>query len=404
VSGRARALLWAMILGGLVARVVWAFATEGVAYDIEAWRRGEGAFGEERLDFYATVNQTEAFYEWAYPPGFLAWTWAAARLNELTGLPFHGLVQLPAIAADAAIAWLVQAYLGRRGASVGMRLVAAGLVALGPTFAFDSGYHGQVNSLAILPALAGLMAWELWPPGDRRAVVTGALIGAGAAIKFPPLLMLVAVLPSTRSRREALLVIGATAAIPLLVTAPFLVATFEDTLRAFGYGGLSGLGGLSLLVHPAGAEIWLRTFEFELHGLAEVLDDVSILVNLAWLAAACLFLWRYRPPPIPAAVLLWLGFYVLGTGFTFGYLIWGLPFFLAAGLIKQAAAIQAAVLLPTILLYAGPWESDAPIVIYAALMIALWAGFAVGLFAWARRLASGVHCYPPAELCFRREK
>jgi uncharacterized membrane protein len=404
VSGRARTLLWAMILGGVAARVIWAFATQGVAFDIEAWRRGEGAFGTERFEFYAEVNSLEGFYDWAYPPGYLAWTWVAARLNELTGLPFHGLVQLPAIAADAAIAWLVQAFLGRRGAGERTRLVAAGLVALGPTFAFDSGYHGQVNSLAILPALAAVMAWELRPPGDRRALMSGGLIGVGGAIKFPPLLMLAALLPSARWRREAFLVVGAAVAVPLLVTAPFLVATFSDTVRAFGYGGLSGLGGLSLLVRPAGAEIWLRTFDFELHGLAEVLDQVAVLVNLVWLVAACAFLYRYRPPPIAAALLLWLGFYVLGTGFTFGYLVWGLPFLLAAGLIREAALVQAAALVPTILLYAGPWESDVPIVVYAALMIALWAGFAVGLFAWARRLAAKPRCYPPAELSVRREK
>src|SRR5207302_10782054 len=106
------------------------------------------------------------------------------------------------IAADAAIAWLVQAGLGRAGASDRTRLSACALVALGPAFALISGMHGQIDSVAILPAVLALVVWERG--GSRRALAAGLLIGRAASIKTAPGLMVLALLPSVRSRREAL--------------------------------------------------------------------------------------------------------------------------------------------------------------------------------------------------------
>ena len=71
--------------------------------------------------------------------------------------------------------------------------VAGGLLILvlaGWRFAFPAGY----DSVAILPALVALWVWEQ-PRVNRRAVVAGLLIGAGATIETVPIVMLLALIP-----------------------------------------------------------------------------------------------------------------------------------------------------------------------------------------------------------------
>jgi hypothetical protein len=49
---------------------------------------------------------------------------------------------------------------------------------LGPSFIDISGYHGQIDSVAILPAVLALMVWERRPQ-PTRSVRAGLLIGLG---------------------------------------------------------------------------------------------------------------------------------------------------------------------------------------------------------------------------------
>ncbi len=159
------------------------------------------------------------------------WILAADALAGVRG-QFHGWVQLPQIVAGAAIAWLVQDHLGRRGAGERIRLVAVALVALGPSFWIISGYHGQIDALAILFAVAALWFWERSEPGLRRAIVAGVLIGIGASFKTVPGLLLFALLPSVRSVREGAALVVPALAVPLIALVPWLVADFEQTVKS----------------------------------------------------------------------------------------------------------------------------------------------------------------------------
>lgn len=380
-------LVWGLILAGTAIRLVLAFATVGLAYDIESFRLVADQLDRDPLELYGALNVGETF-RWPYPPAFLPLVYACSHLADWTGLPFHGLIQVPAIAADAAIAWLVGDILGRRGASERTRLAAVALVALGPSFAAVSGYHGHMDSLAILPAVAALAVWER-APGARRAVVAGLLIGLGAALKTVPGLMLIALLPSARSHRERVVLVGCALAVPVALLAPFLATDADGVRHALEYTGVPGLGGLSLVVQPDLARFWLTAPDVSPNALTRFLVDHASLVNAVVLGALAIVLLVRRAPAPAAAVATWLAVWVFGTGFFFQYVVWGLPFVIALGSLRAAAALQLALLPPMLIFYRGPWESDAIVPVFVTMMLALWCAFAAGLGVLVRDFVTG---------------
>ncbi|MGI9021602.1 MAG: glycosyltransferase 87 family protein [Solirubrobacterales bacterium] len=392
MTDRGRRLLWLIIAAGTVGRTVLAFATVGQEFDIESLRLVAAQLDESPLELYRIVNAGSdagsiEILRWPYPPGYLPWAAAALALADATGLPFHGVVQLAPIAADAAIAWLVQDYLGARGASERTRLGAVALVALGPAFWLISGYHGQLDPVAILPAVAAVWAWERTPPA-RRGLVAGALIGLGGAVKTVPLLVTLALLPSARSFREAATLIGAAAAVPLLALAPFLIADFDGASRALGgYSGAPGLGGITMLLQPGLSRAVLTgDFPIEIDPLVQALYDNAAVIILLTLAAAAAVLARYRPAPAEGAALIWLGIYVTSPTFFAQYAVWGLPFMLMCAQLGRVALIQAVLLAPTLLLYALPWEAGVATSAYVVAMAALWLLWVAALVAQARAI------------------
>lgn len=386
MSGRGRTLLWAMLGAGAVLRIVLAFETYGVRYDIDSQAIAADALGGDLLHLYSEANGGPT-NRWPYLPGFLPLIAAADGVASATGAAFHAVVQFPEIAADLAIAWLVQDLLGRRGMGERVRLVAAALVALGPSFWMVSGYHGQIDSAAILPAVAALWVWERSPPGPRRAVVAGLLVGLGATIKFVPIVMLVALLPSSESARERLALVTAALALPVVSIAPFLAADWDGVTSTFrSHRELPGMGGLSLVVQPELAESWLRTDRASLSGVSRWLLDNQGPVTGALMAPFVALAFLRRLPAWTAAALLFAALLVFGGGFAYQYVVWSLPFALVAGWLWQAAAVQAALLVPAAMMYWHPfdWES-APL--YSTIMIALWVVVAAALVRLAVRLA-----------------
>lgn len=368
-----------LIACGVLMRLAWVAQTGGLPFDMASVRSVATALLDQPLTLYGDLNP-EREYHWPYPPGYFPWVLASHGLDGAGILGFRAAIVLPAIAADAALAWLVQAGLGRAGASERTRLAGAALVAFGPVFALISGYHGQIDAVAILPAVAALLVWERG--GPRRALAAGLLIGAGASIKTAPGLMLLALLPTVASRREAATLVGAAVALPLAALAPFLVADGAGVVRALGYGGIPGQGGLTMLVDPGLTRYWVQNEHgVGPNGLVAFLSAHGSALTGAALLAAGAFAARRRMEPRQAAVLLWLTFYVLGTGFAFQYAIWGLPFLILAGRLRWAAAVQAGLLVPMLVYYLGPFKVDALLPLYYVLMAAVWAGLAAALAA-----------------------
>jgi hypothetical protein len=388
VTGAYARLLWGLLAVGLVVRVALAFGTQGVAFDMGSLVLVRDQLADDPLHLYGTLTTDLGEFlqpRWPYPPGFFAWIVPAGWLADVTGLPYHGLVQIPAIAADLALALLVQGYLGRRGAPERTRLAAAGAIALGPSFVAISGHHGQIDSLAILPAVAALVLWERG--GARRGLVAGLLLGLGAAIKTVPALVAMALLPTARSAREAVTVVGAAILVPVALLVPFLLAD-DGTLAAVGsYHGAPGVGGLSLLLQPDLATFWLAGAPVERSAASELLFDHGIIILIVALAGAGAFLARYRPPPAQAAVVVWLTVYAFSPNLFLQYAVWGLPFLLLAGYVWQVAAVQLALLAPTLIVYTGPVSEGLALYVYVPLIAALWLATVAGLIGICRGIA-----------------
>jgi uncharacterized membrane protein len=384
MSRRGRRILWALIIGGVVARVVLAFASVGIAYDIESFHRAAAAlFDAHPFSLYASVNTP--IPRWPYPSGLFPWLAVSYQLAQHTSLPFHGLVQLPAIAGDGLLTWVVQAYLGDRGRSERTRLIAAALVALGPSFIFVSGWEGQLDPAAIAPAALGLLLWGRLPQG-RRAVTAGLLIGLGAAIKTVPIVVVLALLPRVAGRREAGLLLGTAIGLPVLLMAPWVLAEPHATLDALRYTGLPGIGGLTLLVQPSLADSWLLSAPGHLSSLNSTLLDIRGPLLALSAAAAALYLVRRKPEPAKGALIAWLAVYVLSVNFGPRYLVWALPFALMAGYLWEVAVLQVIAFPAALAIGTRPHPSlDWLPTVYVILMITLLVAFALWLVLLVRR-------------------
>jgi len=366
-DARFRPMLWGIIALGVAAGTILALSTRGDPYDMESFGLVRAALDHGPLEPYALFAQ-QGIVRWPYPPAFFPWIWVSGALAG-HGLSFAFFVRVPSILADAALAWLVQDFLGSRGVGARTRLVAAGLVALGPSFLAISGYHGQIDALAILPGVAAVSLWERRGHGASRALAAGLLVGVGGALKTVPLLLLLALLPSVRSRREALTLLAA-AALPLAVAfAPFALAGKLPSVHVLTYRGLPGAGGLSLLAQPDLSLATLGISPTRLSGPSDALVRYGGLLVGAGLLAVAAVGARSRARALPLAVLLWLAVYAFGVNFFFQYALWGLPFFLMAGYVREVLVVQAVLLLPTLVYYGRPWHLPAVAIAYTAIML-----------------------------------
>lgn len=395
--------IWVVIGAGLLLRLALVVTTSGQSYDMGSFETVALALRHNWSHVYSQVNPGAHTFHWPYPPGYFAWI-AFADAIRGGGLEFARLIRIPPVLADAAIAWLLARELGRRAGSRAA-LAAAALVSFGPVFVVISGYHGQIDSLAILPAVAAALVWERGGatlarghgggPRIDRALLAGALIGVAGSIKTVPIVMVLALLPTARDWREGARLVAAAGAVVVVSLAPFLITDLAAVRHVGRYGGVPGAGGLSLLVQPDLARVWL-TGPVRPSGVTKAIVDHATILNLVVFAGiAVLLAWR-RPPAIRAAAILWLGVWAFGSGFFFQYLVWGLPFLILDGRLFAVAALQAVVLVPMLLFYLGPWHSEALVVLYAGVMLALWLSWCAGIVALARRAPSGLaHSHAP---------
>jgi hypothetical protein len=379
------ALVLAMILTGTLLRLVLAQTTRGLAFDIESWTAVRRALSHSALHLYAQVNP-RPLYHWPYPPGFLLFVPPVALLSDVLGVGFGHLIRLPSILADGAIAWLVWWGLGTRFTR-SERLLGAALVVFGPVFIAISSYAAQIDSFAILPAVIALLVWER-EAGRRRAWIAGALIGVAATVKTVPLAMLLALAPSARSWRELAELVLSAVAVLFASLLPFLIADAAGVLGIAHYTGVPGMGGLSLVIQPDFAQIWLTRLVHPSGLESWLFERHAALLNGVALGAFAVYAAWFRPRPRIAATVLWLVVLALGSAFFFQYLVWGLPFFLLAGYLRTTAALQALITAPMLIFYLGPWRSGAIVYPFVALMITAWVAWVAALALLSRHRAT----------------
>jgi hypothetical protein len=200
-----------------------------------------------------------------------------------------------------------------------------------------------------------------------------------------------ALLPSVRSPREAATLLASAAAVPLALLAPFLATDPGAVWDHLTYRGFPGLGGLSLLVQPDLPLFWQAGHDYAPNAVTEALVDGGGVVVAAGLLATAVLLARTRPDPLGAATIVWLALWLLGVNFFIQYLVWGLPFLLARGELRAAAAIQALAGPALLLLYVDVSSEPAIWAVYTVPMLALWA-------LWAALLAQRVRRYAAAAM------
>lgn len=343
LSRRQRVALVALLVVGTGVRVWISLTNYGVVYDTDTASIVAHLLATHPLHAYSSVR-------YPYPAGYLPVLLGSHAVSTLTGVPFWKLWKLPATIGDAGLALALVWGLGRRGCSASLRLGAAAAVALGPIFVIVSGYHGQLDPVAILPALVAVVLWEAG--GARRAWSAGILIGLGAAIKTVPFFVVLALLPTARSRREAAIAVGCAVAVPLLTLLPFLIDNFGPTWKSLTFNhGVGGLGGLSVLVQPSLVHGWLvgplpHLSSATLFFTAKQNLMVGVAVLLA-AGVAC----RRRLDAVDGAVLIWLGVYIANFNWAYQYFVWGLPFFLLAGWLRQAVLLQLLLIVPAVEMY-----------------------------------------------------
>jgi uncharacterized membrane protein len=264
----------------------------------------------------------------------------------------------------------------------------AALVALWPMNAFSWEFRFDLLPTALL-AVGLLFAFR------QRWLLSGVLLGVGAAAKWTPALavaVLVVWLVANRRWRTAAVHGGSSLAVFALLHIPFLVWSPSETVYAYRYFGGQGLTGESLwylLLAPFGsAHVPLREFWLP----AEVppwANSATVIVQLLVLAALGVAAWRARAS-LRAAVALAgvtpVAFLLVNRVFSPQYLVlmlvaWAIAGALlvesrreqlALGLAVMAATTANAFVYPYIVFQFGLWRIASALLFLIGLAISVW--------------------------------
>jgi hypothetical protein len=153
---------------------------------------------------------------------------------------------------------------------------------------------------------------------------------------------------------------------------------------------------MSLIAHPSLGWDWVThgvTFRSPPPGVSELLADNIVWLGVAMVAVLIVVLVRYRPAPVDGAVLVWLAVYAFLPNFFMQYLIWGLPFFIMAGYLREVAILQAALAPATVIYYVQAAASRGDglgagfAAVYVVTMIGLWVFWVVAFATLTTRMA-----------------
>jgi uncharacterized membrane protein len=245
------------------------------------------------------------------------------ELDERRGMPADQIYAVPGVSHEADMYFVVTAVL--LGAVL---LVAAWFMA-----GAQRGRPWDAMLFAASPALvlAGLINWDIlavamvagafWAWTRDRPVLTGALIGLGAATKLYPLFLLGALLVvclRTRRLRTFATVTAAAAGAWVLANAPVLLLGFEQWKVFWTFNSERGpdLGSLWLIWQQAGNAVTSNTLN-----LAS-----WVLFALVCVAVLVLGLLAPRTPrPAQLAFLIVVGFLLVNKVYSPQYVLWLLP-------------------------------------------------------------------------------
>jgi uncharacterized membrane protein len=320
-----------LLLTAFLVRIVPAWIVYG-ADDVQDWI----VWGRALLE---GANPYASIFPIVWPPLWLPVAAVAVSFSDLTGLPIHVAVKLPAIVADLIITMLlysIAARYGRRPYALAMAY------ALNPISIYTTAIHGQFDSLPLLCATVAAFLYAPDLEADRSGIRAGAWLGVGAAFKTWPLLILPALLLPSQSLRRRAVIAGTAVSIWVVgLLAPWPFVGFKAVADAFGYRGMAGWWGLTslpLLTPLQLPEIWVRWFFY------------------AAMMFATLVIFRYRMPIAAGVVLLLLTVYITTPGGTPHYLIWIVPAALIADPRRSITFAVIAALMLTVEIALRPYN------------------------------------------------
>jgi Glycosyltransferase family 87 len=264
----------------------------------------------------------------------------------------------------------------------------AALVALWPMNAFSWEFRFDLVPTALL-ALGLLLAYR------QRWLLSGVLLGLGAAVKWTPALavaVLVVWLVANRRWRTATVHGLSSLAVFALLHIPFLVWSPSETVFAYRYFGSQGLTGESLwylLFAPIGAahsslrDFWLPA------DVASWANSATVVIQLLVLAALAVIAWRARASLRAAVALAAVTpavFLLVNRVFSPQYLVLMLAVWaiagallvespreqLVLGLAIMAATTANALVYPYTLFEHGAWKLASALLFLVALAISAW--------------------------------
>lgn len=299
--------VWVSIGIALFARVVFAAVTSQryTPGDVRKYFRQTGQLVLDGKDPLVHLPGRE----W----NFLQFMPYVHALEIKTGLPWVYAVKIAPIACDALIVWLIYLLAGDRGRNRALQY------AVNPVSLFVASLHGQVEPVALALALAGILLAR-----RERWFLAGLLLGAAVAAKTWPVLIALAVIPVTRPRKLARLVVGG-AVVPvamLLSGVLFLDTRVVDDLRHIAsYSSYVDNWGWAGVLVTAGQR-----------GVGGYGSSVARLGSALTAAAAIAALIVFRRYSTEARALAVLCAALIATaGFGTQYLLWPLPLMLVVG-------------------------------------------------------------------------
>ena len=258
-----------------------------------------------------------------YTPVSMFYPALCLTLSSLAGIPFHVVVKLFAIVADAGIV-LALGTLGAGRLGPGGAVTAAALYAVNPVSILICAFHGNIMPLVVLLMLTAYLLFCRDP--TKNLVVSGLLLGLAVGWRSFPVLLLPFFLAAIDDARRKIRFAVCVIAPPLLSMIPFAWADAAPMLREVlsysGWGIHHGAFAIVRALHLVAIE--RVTWEHPVAWTPWM--TASKPAFLALYAIAVLFARRLRL--VDAILVTFFLFELVYAGVASQYLIWPVPFLL----------------------------------------------------------------------------
>jgi hypothetical protein len=256
------------------------------------------------------------------------------------GVHFPFLLRLPGIVADF---FVVVVLLRITKTCLRIPTRALALFALSPVSLMVSGFHGNTDSVMVLPLVCAV-----WMSLQSRPILAGLFFALSCQIKIVPLLLLPAFVLFWLSQgkvREFLIPAAITTA--LLWLEPLLKFPVLFAKNVLAYGSYWGVWGITYCFRLTGLPEFSRVSFFDLE-LAQTL--VITVLKMIIVIAALIMAWQRRHARglafVETLAWTWLMFFILAPGVCPQYLVWLAPFILLVSPSLYAAlAISSSIFL-----------------------------------------------------------